>query len=56
MKAEQDRGMTLLTNASMIACALAALVIYMTGWRGDEAAVVFILCLGYLTLFGLARS
>lgn len=50
-----DRSLDQLTNVAMIGCAIAALVIFMAGWRSEGAATAFVVCLGFLTVFGLAR-
>lgn len=51
----QDRSLDQLTNVAMIGCAIAALIIFMAGWRSEGASTAFIVCLGFLSLFGLMR-
>lgn len=51
-----DRDMKQMTSVAMVGCALTVLVIFLAGWRSDGAMVAFIVCLGFLTLFGLARD
>lgn len=47
---DDDRGMTLLAGAGAALCALSLLILYFSGWRGEQAATVFVVCLLFLPI------
>jgi hypothetical protein len=43
--ANPDHGMKLIAAVSLAVCVAAMALVYFAGWRSDEAATVFVVCL-----------